>query len=106
MSRISIEADGFTLTSDSGEAIATVEWSEVDRIEGFLSDFVSEDQICLEFFCGEKTVMVTEDDQGFEDLAPALIANLDLEDPNWFGEVMGRQLLPRRKLIYDREEGY
>lgn len=99
MSRIIQDDEGFELISDGGETIARVEWLELDRIEAYNFEL-----ICLDFFSGDKSVTVNEDDLGFEDLAPQLIAHLDLESPDWFEKVQR----PRgpRFLVFDREEGY
>lgn len=99
MSRITQDDEGFDLISDGGEQIARVEWLELDRVEAYNFDL-----ICLDFFTGENAVTVTEDDLGFEDLAPQLIAHLDLENPDWFEKVQ-RPSGPRF-LVFDREEGY
>ena len=99
MSRIVIDAEGFDLLSDAGERIARVEWLELDRIETYNSDL-----ICLDFYSGEESATVTEDDLGFEDLVPQLIANLDLEDPDWFNLI--QRPGSERLLVFDREEGY
>src|SRR5688572_10821871 len=99
MSRILQDDDGFDLVSDTGEPIARVEWLELDRIEAYNFDL-----ICLDFFSGDQSVTVSEDDQGFEDLAPQLIAHLDLEIPDWF-EKAQRPSGPRF-VVFDRELGY
>ena len=101
MGRITLNEAGFDLTSDSGEQIASVEWLEIDRIEAYNIDL-----ICLDFFSGEETATVNEDDAGFEDLAPQLIANLDLEDPDWFQRAMRPATSAERILVFDRDEGY
>jgi hypothetical protein len=99
MSRIIVDAEGFELLSDGGETIAKVVWMDLDRIDAYNSDL-----ICLDFFSGDQSATITEDDLGFEDLVPQLIANLDLEDPEWFQTV----LRPggERILVFDREAGY
>lgn len=94
-----IDADGFELASDSGEAIARIEWLELDRIEAYNSEL-----ICLDFFAADRSATVTEDDLGFEDLVPQLIANLDLEDPDWFNVI--QRPGTERFLVFDREAGY
>lgn len=99
MSRILIDPDGFELVSDSGEAMARIEWLELDRVEAYNVEL-----ICLDFFAGERSVTVTEEDLGFEDLVPQLIANLDLEDPNWFNAI--QRPGESRLLVFDREAGY
>lgn len=99
MSRVLIDVDGFNLISDSGEPIAHVEWTDVDRIESYNIDL-----ICLDFFKGDSFATVTEEDMGFEDLVPQLIANLDLEDPDWFNNI--QRPGERRILVFDRDAGY
>jgi hypothetical protein len=99
MSRIQIDEEGFELVSDGGEPIAQVVWLDLDRVEAHNVDLIS-----LDFFSGDQFATVTEDDFGFEDLAPQLIANLDLEDPDWFQAI--QRPGTERLLIYDREEGY
>ncbi len=99
MSRVILNEEGFDLVSDGGEQIARVDWLELDRIEVYNFDL-----ICLDFFIGTQSATVTEEDSAFEDLVPQLIANLDLEDPDWF-EKAQRPAGPRF-LVYDREQGY
>ena len=99
MSRIVIDSEGFALVSDSGEPISRVEWLDLDRVEAYNVEL-----ICLDFFAGERFATVTEDDLGFEDLVPQLIANLDLEDPNWFNVI--QRPGENRVLVYDRDAGY
>ena len=99
MGRVLIDAEGFELTSDAGEAMARVVWLELDRVEAYNLDL-----ICLDFFAGEQAVTVTEDDLGFEDLVPQLIANLDLEAPDWFNAI--QRPGEKRLLVFDREADY
>lgn len=99
MSRILQDDAGFDLVSDTGEQIARVDWLDLDRIEAYNFEL-----ICLDFFTGDRSATVTEEDQGFEDLAPQLIAHLDLENPDWFEKVQ-RPAGPRF-VVYDRELGY
>lgn len=101
MSRIIILPDGFELTSDAGERIAAVDWTLLDRIEAYHVEI-----ICLDFFSEDQLVSVNEEDWGFEDLVPQLIANLDLENPDWFGEILRPALESNRILVFDREAGY
>lgn len=101
MGRILIHPEGFELVSDAGEPIARVDWLDLDRIEAFNIDL-----ICLEFYSAEKMALITEEDLGFEDLAPQLIANLDLEDPDWFNEAIKPRGPNHRILVYDRDAGY
>ena len=98
MSRINLSVEGFELVSDGGECIASVVWLDLDRVEAHNDDLIS-----LEFVSGESEVVVTEEDLGFEDLAPQLIANLDLENPDWFEAIMRPG---QRILVYDHELGY
>jgi len=99
MSRIALEDGGFELVSDAGESIASVDWDGLDRIEAYNVDL-----ICLDFFSGDAFATVTEDDLGFDELAPQLIANLDLEATDWFERI--QRPGEERVLVYDREAGF
>lgn len=106
MSRLEINEGGFTLTSESGELVGSVLWPEVATIVAVQRQNMEPDELCLDFETDSGTVTVSEFDQGFEDLAGALIANLDLENPNWFEEAIRPAIQIKPVLVYDREAGY
>jgi len=106
MSRLTLDDEGLVLASSGGEQIASLQWDDVTRIEAYKTDIVTVDQICLDFETSDGTVTITEDDEGFADIPAALLTRFDLEDIDWYANVMKPAFEPKRTLVYDREAGY
>lgn len=81
--------DGFEVLEDSSGTSVRVSWADVVQIDTYKVDLLTTDMICVQFILtDERCVTISEEWEGFADVAGAMLERFPDISRNWFVEVM------------------
>ena len=98
------KSGGFDLIDTrNGHVIDQVAWATVSRIETYKLDLLTTDCICMLFTVGdgEKSVEVSEECGGFDEMRKALEAEFPDIPGDWYGEVMQPPFETNHMILFD-----
>ena len=98
---IKVTSEGYSLHSRQ-KLIENLIWNEVFSIVAYKRDFLTEDQICIRFQCGDAVHEVNEDMEGFDSLTSMLPEVFPDILPEWREAVVQPAFAPQVTLLWKR----
>jgi len=77
--------NGFEI--NDGTTLINIKWDEIEKIDAFKRDLLTEDQICLEIHVSKKIFYCSENFEGWVKFEKELKNQLSELDKNWFSKV-------------------
>ena len=77
--------NGFEI--NDGTSTSIIKWDEIEKIDAFKRDLLTEDQICLEIHVNKKLFYCSEDFEGWTEFGSELKIQLVELEKNWFSKI-------------------
>ena len=100
--KIHLIKNGFEL--NNGTSISFIQWGEIEKIDAFKRDLLTEDQICLEIHVNKKQFYCSEDFEGWIEFEEELKIQLAELDKEWFSRVSQPPFQESRITIFPKIE--
>ena len=94
--------NGFEI--NDGTNISNIKWDEIEKIDAFKRDLITEDQICLEINVNNKQFYCSQDFDGWIEFEKELQIQLTELDKNWFSKVSQPPFEESRVTIFPKSE--
>jgi len=94
--------NGFEI--NDGTSISNIKWDEIEKIDAFKRDLLTEDQICLEIHVDKKQFYCSEDFNGWIEFEKELQIRLAELDKNWLSKVLQPPFEESRITIFPKLE--